>query len=52
MGALVGGLTLGIIESFGGLLFGPEHAMTISFGLLILLLIFRPTGILGRKGYE
>jgi len=51
-GAMVGGLTLGVIESFGGLILGPEHAMTISFGLLILLLIFRPTGIMGKRGYE
>ncbi len=51
-GAMVGGLALGIIESFGGLIFGPEHAMTISFSMLILLLIFRPTGIMGKKGYE
>jgi branched-chain amino acid transport system permease protein len=51
-GAMVGGLALGVIESFGGLIFGPEHAMTISFSLLILLLIFRPTGLLGKKGYE
>ena len=51
-GAMVGGVALGIIESFGGLIFGPEHAMTISFSLLILLLIFRPSGIIGKKGYE
>jgi branched-chain amino acid transport system permease protein len=51
-GAMVGGLTLGVIESFGGLIFGPEHAMTLSFGLMILLLIFRPTGIMGKRGYE
>lgn len=51
-GAMVGGLVLGVVESFGGLIFGPEHAMTISFCLLILLLIFRPTGIMGKKGYE
>ena len=30
-GAMVGGVALGIIESFGGLIFGTEHAMTISF---------------------
>jgi branched-chain amino acid transport system permease protein len=52
VGAMVGGLALGVIESFGGLIFGPEHAMTISFSMLILLLIFRPTGIIGKKGYE
>lgn len=51
-GAMVGGLALGVIESFGGLIFGAEHAMTISFSLMILLLIFRPTGIMGKRGYE
>jgi branched-chain amino acid transport system permease protein len=51
-GAMVGGLALGIIESFGGMVFGPEHAMTLSFVLLILLLLFRPSGIMGKKGYE
>lgn len=51
-GALVGGLALGIIESFGGFALGPEHAITISFGLLLLLLFVRPSGLLGRRGYE
>ncbi len=51
-GAMIGGLALGMIESFGGLVFGPEHAMTLAFTLLILLLIFRPTGIIGKRGYE
>ncbi len=51
-GALVGGLALGIIESFGGYALGPEHAVTLSFGLLLLLLFVRPSGILGKKGYE
>ena len=51
-GAIVGGLALGVIESFGGLIFGPEHAMTLSFSLLILLLVLRPTGIMGKRGYQ
>lgn len=51
-GAMIGGLALGMIESFGGLIFGPEHAMTLAFSLLILLLIFRPTGIIGKRGYD
>ncbi len=51
-GALVGGLVLGVIESFGGYALGPEHAVTISFGLLLLLLFVRPSGLLGRRGYE
>jgi branched-chain amino acid transport system permease protein len=51
-GAMVGGLVLGIIESFGSYWFGPEHAVTISFALLLLLLFVRPSGLLGRRGYE
>ncbi|MBI3372336.1 MAG: branched-chain amino acid ABC transporter permease [Betaproteobacteria bacterium] len=51
-GAMVGGIALGIVESFGALWFGPEHATTLSFLLLIVVLLVRPTGLLGRKGYE
>jgi branched-chain amino acid transport system permease protein len=51
-GAMIGGLALGVVESFGGLWFGPEHATTLSFVLLIAMLVVRPTGLLGRKGYE
>lgn len=51
-GAVVGGLALGVIQSFGALIIGPQHGLTITFVLLILLLIFRPTGLLGRRGYE
>lgn len=50
-GALVGGLVLGVLESFGALFFGPEHSLTLSFTVLILLLIFRPNGIMGRRGF-
>ena len=51
-GAMVGGLVLGIIESFGSYWLGPEHAMTLSFGLLLVLLFVRPSGLMGRRGYE
>jgi branched-chain amino acid transport system permease protein len=51
-GAIVGGIALGVLESFGALWFGPENAVTLSFALLILILVVRPTGLLGRKGYE
>jgi branched-chain amino acid transport system permease protein len=50
-GAMIGGLALGVVESFGALWFGPEHAATLSFSLLILILLVRPEGLLGRKGY-
>ncbi|MFW5834964.1 MAG: branched-chain amino acid ABC transporter permease [Pseudomonadota bacterium] len=51
-GAMLGGLALGIIESFGGFWLGPEHAVTLAFGLLLLLLFVRPSGIMGKRGYE
>ncbi len=51
-GAMAGGIALGIIESFGALWFGPEHAMTLSFAILIAILVFRPTGLFGKRGFE
>lgn len=51
-GAVLGGLLLGLVESLGALALGPEHAVTLSFGVLILFLVFRPQGLLGRRGFE
>lgn len=51
-GAVAGGLVLGVAESLGAMAFGPEHGVALSFGLLILFLIFRPQGLLGKRGYE
>lgn len=51
-GAVLGGLVLGVVESFGGVALGPENAVTLSFALLILFLIFRPQGLLGKRGFE
>jgi branched-chain amino acid transport system permease protein len=51
-GVVLGGFALGVIESFGALALGPESALTISFLLLIILLIVRPTGLLGRRGFN
>lgn len=50
-GVLVGGLALGILESFGALFFGPENSLTLSFTVLVLLLILRPSGIMGKRGF-
>ena len=50
-GALIGGLALGILESFGAVFFGPEHALTLSFTVLIFSSIFRPSGIMGKQGF-
>jgi branched-chain amino acid transport system permease protein len=52
LGALAGGLLLGVIESFSAIWFGPEYAVTVSFTLLIAFLALRPAGLLGRRGFQ
>ncbi len=51
-GALAGGLVLGIVESFASYWFGPERAVIVSFALMLVLLFVRPSGLLGKRGYE
>ena len=51
-GALVGGIALGLIESLAGHWFGPQNAILAGFLIMLVLLVVRPTGIVGRKGYE
>ncbi|HWK44175.1 MAG TPA: branched-chain amino acid ABC transporter permease [Stellaceae bacterium] len=48
-GALVGGLLLGVVEALGGLWFGESLGEIAIFGLFILVLLFRPTGLFGTK---
>jgi len=47
-GAMLGGYFLGLAEAFGVLLMPAEYKDVIAFGLLVLVLIFRPSGILGE----
>ena len=51
-GAMLGGLVLGVAEAFGADVFGDQYKDVVSFGLLVLVLLFRPTGILGRPEVE
>jgi branched-chain amino acid transport system permease protein len=51
-GVMVGGIALGVLESFGSLWLGPDYSTTIAFVLLLALLMFRPTGIMGKRGFE
>jgi branched-chain amino acid transport system permease protein len=51
-GALAGGLLLALVEGVGSTFFGPSHATTLSFALLVVFLILRPQGLVGRKGFE
>jgi branched-chain amino acid transport system permease protein len=48
-GALLGGLLLGVIEIYGQTIFGTQWRDVIAFVLLVLVLLFRPTGILGES---
>jgi branched-chain amino acid transport system permease protein len=47
-GTLIGAMLLGIVESLTSTFYGPSWAPAVSFGLLLLTLAFRPSGILGR----
>jgi branched-chain amino acid transport system permease protein len=51
-GALAGGLALGLIESVFGVWLGPQNATIIGFAVLLLVLLVRPAGLVGRAGYE
>ena len=48
-GALLGGLLIGVSEAVAGLLLQPSLKSMFSFGLLIVVLLLRPQGLLGRK---
>jgi branched-chain amino acid transport system permease protein len=51
-GAMLGGLLIGLIESFWPVFFDLEYRDVAVFGVLVLVLIFRPTGLLGRPEIE
>ena len=51
-GALAGGVALGMIESVFGIWLGPQNATIIGFAALLLVLMVRPVGLVGRAGYE
>jgi branched-chain amino acid transport system permease protein len=48
-GALLGGLLLGLLQNWAAGLFGSEWLHAASFVLLVLILLFRPTGLLGES---
>jgi branched-chain amino acid transport system permease protein len=48
-GALLGGVLIGVSEALAGLFIAPSAKSMFSFGLLILILLFRPQGLLGKK---
>jgi branched-chain amino acid transport system permease protein len=48
-GAIVGGVVLGVIDSFTLTYITSQYKHLVSFSLLILVLVIRPTGIFGQK---
>jgi len=51
-GAMLGGLLIGLIEVFWSAYFGVEYKDVAAFGILIMVLIFFPTGLLGKPEVE
>jgi len=53
-GAMLGGLVLGLLEAFGTQIpgVGSEWKDVFSFSILILVLVFKPTGLLGKSEQE
>jgi branched-chain amino acid transport system permease protein len=48
-GALIGGLLIGLTEAMAGLLFSPSAKSMFAFAILVLVLLFRPQGIMGKR---
>jgi branched-chain amino acid transport system permease protein len=48
-GALLGGILIGLTEAMAGLLFSPSAKSMFSFAVLVLVLLFRPQGIMGKR---
>ncbi|WP_341701975.1 branched-chain amino acid ABC transporter permease LivH [Ferrovibrio sp.] len=51
-GAMLGGLLIGLIEAFWSAYFSIEYKDVAAFSILVIVLIFRPTGLLGRPEVE
>jgi branched-chain amino acid transport system permease protein len=48
-GAVLGAFLLGILETFGARYLGGQWQNVFAFAVLILVLVFRPTGLLGER---
>jgi branched-chain amino acid transport system permease protein len=48
-GALLGGILIGLTEAMAGLFFTPSAKSMFAFAILVLVLLFRPQGIMGKK---
>ncbi|TML14263.1 MAG: branched-chain amino acid ABC transporter permease [Actinobacteria bacterium] len=48
-GALLGGLVLGLVENYSSAIFGSQWKDVVAFVVLLVVLMFRPTGLLGES---
>jgi branched-chain amino acid transport system permease protein len=51
-GAVLGGIVIGLVRSLGSRYAGEEWSEAVVFGILIVILLFRPTGLLGARTRE
>jgi branched-chain amino acid transport system permease protein len=51
-GAMLGGVLLGLVETFAAAYISSQYKDIIAFLLLVLILLFRPTGLLGKPEVE
>jgi branched-chain amino acid transport system permease protein len=49
-GALLGGICIGVVQSLSGYYVAPAYSQMFFFILFLLVMVFRPAGLLGRKG--
>lgn len=50
VGAIVGGLLIGLVQEVGGLLFPDQNPLLIVFAVFVLVLFLRPQGLFGSRG--
>ncbi len=48
-GAVLGGLLIGIVQELSTMVISPAYKPAVAFAIMVLMLVFRPTGILGGK---
>ncbi|HEX4611813.1 MAG TPA: branched-chain amino acid ABC transporter permease [Urbifossiella sp.] len=51
-GAVLGGIVIGLVKTLGGAYIGAEWSEALIFGILVIILIFRPNGLLGARTRE
>lgn len=51
-GAMIGGLVLGLVESLGSAYISAEYKDAYAFGILIIILMIKPSGLLGKSQDE